>query len=216
MFLVVPAPTAPAAIIAGQADTFQDNTADNWGGGDNLAVQSGGPAGASDLYLHLEALGGSGSGSKLSTFNAIQWAGDYAAAGITSISMDLLNPNTSPVGTPLDMRIVLFGPNGSRWSSTNANVIPADNTWHHVTFPLAEAALTQVVAGDTYGQTISNVSQLMIRYDAGTTPSSSGSTFAGTLGIDNVMAVAVPEPGSAGVLAGGAFLVMIGRSKVRR
>jgi hypothetical protein len=194
------APTAPAAIVAGQTDTFQDNATDNWGGGDDLTVQDGGTAGAGDLYLHLESFGGGSSGSKLSTFNAFQWSGNYAAAGITSVGMDLLNPNTSPVATPLNMRIVLFGPNGSRWSSANGVLIPADDQWHHAVFSTAQADLVLVNPGDTYSAMYAGVTQLMIRYDAGASPSAGGTPFAGTLGIDNVTAVAVPEPGSFGIL----------------
>lgn len=204
--------TARATVAAGQIDTFQNNDTSSWGGGDNATIQSGGMSGAGDLYLHLESFGGGSSGSKLSTFNAFQWSGDYAAAGITGIAMDLLDPNTSPVATPLNMRIVLFGAGGSRWSSAVGTVIPADNQWHHAVFSTAQADLVSVAPGDTYDQMLQNVTQLMVRYDAGASPSNGGTTFAGTLGIDNVTALPVPEPGDAGVFAGGmVILLMAGR-----
>src|SRR3954465_6989469 len=127
LLLTVAATASRAAIVAGQVDDFQNNSTSGWGGGDNLTIVDGGPSGAGDLYLHFESFGGGSSGSKLSSFNTMQWSGDYAAAGVTSISMDFLNPNTLPVATPLNMRIVLIGPNGSRWSSTTGVVVPADN-----------------------------------------------------------------------------------------
>jgi hypothetical protein len=213
-FFVLSAAVAPAAIVAGQTDTFQDNTTADWGGGDDLSVQSGGIAGPGDLYLHLESFGGSSSGSKLATYNAFEWSGDYAAAGVTAISMDLLNPNTTPVATPLNMRLVLFGPSGSQWASTNGVVIPADNQWHHASFSTEEVDLVPVIPGDSYSQMIGNVSKLMVRYDASASPSTGGSTFAGTLGIDNVTAVAVPEPTGVTILGAAAIVLLMRDERV--
>jgi autotransporter-associated beta strand protein len=182
------------AITAGQVDDFQDNTTDSWGGGDTLTTPGGGPLGVSDLYLNLESVGGGGMGSKLATTNAFQWSGNYRAAGVTQIGMDILNPNTSPVATPLNIRIVLFGQFGSRWTSTIGNTIAADNQWHHTMFSLAQADLTLVAGTETYTQTITNVLQLQIRYDAGSTPSSGGTTFAGMMGLDNITAIGTVLP----------------------
>src|SRR5690242_7951348 len=92
-------PLTARAITAGQVDTFTDGTTAGWAGGDVLQViTGGGPGGAGDNYLQFTSNGISGAGSKLATNNSIQWNGNYAAAGVSSISIDMLNPNTSPAG----------------------------------------------------------------------------------------------------------------------
>ena len=53
-------------------------------------ISTGGPAGAGDHYIQLTA-DGSNSGGKLTAFNRDQWLGDYLAAGVTAIEVDLLN-----------------------------------------------------------------------------------------------------------------------------
>lgn len=187
---VVAAPSL--AITAGQVDDFQDSTTQSWGGGDQLTTPTGGPLGAGDIFLHLESFGGGSTGSKLATTNSFQWSGDYTAAGVTQLGVDILNPNTSPVATPLNIRLVLFGTLGSRWSSTVGTLIPADNQWHHAVFSLASADMTLVLGSQTFPQVISNVVTLQIRYDQGAAPSSGGTTFAGTMGLDNITAISGP------------------------
>jgi hypothetical protein len=189
------------AITAGQADTFTDGTTAGWAGGDVLQViTGGGPAGAGDNYLQFTSSGGGGPGSKLATNNSIQWSGNYAAAGVSSISMDMLNPNSSPAGG-LAMRLLLFGPSGSRWSSTVADIVPADNQWHHETFSLLQQDLTEVLGGDMYNQLIGGVAMLQIRFDSSNPPSTGGTTYAGSLGVDNITAI-VAGPTSVAWLGG--------------
>jgi hypothetical protein len=189
------------AITAGQVDTFTDGTTAGWAGGDVVqVVTGGGPAGAGDNYLQFTSNGLGGSGSKLATNNSIQWNGNYAAAGVTSISIDMLNPNGSPSGG-LAMRLLLFGPSGSRWSSTVADIVPADSQWHHENFSLLAQDLTEVLGSDTYEQLIAGVGMLQIRYDASTLPSPAGTTYAGSLGVDNITAV-VTGPTSVAWLGG--------------
>ncbi len=180
------------AITAGHTDDFQDGTTLNWsGGGGEANIATGGPAGAGDKYLQYT------SNSNLATYNLNQWAGDYAAPAITDVSADLMD---LPTQSPLSMRIVLFGPTGSRWTSTTATSIPADGQWHHVVFSIRQADLINVLnSGDTYAQTVGGVSRLMFRHD--TVGSSGGSPFTGSAGLDNVTAVAAPEPTSLALLA---------------
>ena len=54
-------------------------------------MATGGPAVVDDNYLLLTAVGGLGAGSRLTVINPAQWAGDYLAGGVESISMDLIN-----------------------------------------------------------------------------------------------------------------------------
>jgi hypothetical protein len=184
---------AARAIGGGQLDTFSDGTTASWGSGDQVqVVTSGGPAGAGDEYLQFTSMGGSGPGSKLAVNNLNQWSGDYTSAGVTSISMDMLNSNSSPPS--LSMRVVLFGSSGSRWTSTVADLVPADNHWHHEVFSLLQQDLTEVQSGDTYDQLMAAVTTLQIRYDATNPPSAGGTTYVGSMGVDNITAIVPPPP----------------------
>ena len=77
-------------------DDFEDGTTAGWHVGDPGAhpappvnVSTGGPAGAGDAYLQLEALGGGGPGSRLSVLNLSQWTGDFTS--VPAIGMDVNN-----------------------------------------------------------------------------------------------------------------------------
>src|SRR6187549_3266277 len=85
------------AIVLGQTDTFQDGTTMGWGNGPfappitNFA--DGGPLGAGDRWIRMTADGG-GSGGRLTMFNDAptgQWSGNFIAAGVTAIQIDLNN-----------------------------------------------------------------------------------------------------------------------------
>lgn len=172
------------AITFGQLDDFQDGTTMFWSGGafpENVA--SGGPQGGSDKFLRITSNGGIGSGSRLATYNNIQWAGDYSSAGVSVVEMDLKNLGS----VLLSMRAVLFGPTFSRWTSTIATDLPADGQWHHVSFLLAANDMTIVAGFDTFPATISGAAQLMVRHQLGA-PGSQGTPVASQLGIDNVFA----------------------------
>jgi autotransporter-associated beta strand protein len=180
--------TAARAVVLGQIDNFQDGSVENWAGGDTLSnIPTGGPAGSGDKYLLIATNGNpGGAGSHLATDNTVQWAGNYQAAGITDISVDLLDP----IATPLPMRIVLFGPTGGRWESIVADTVPADDLWHQEVFSLAQTDLVNVSGSDSYAATIAGATRLMIRYDP--TASAGGATITGSVGIDNITAGPVP------------------------
>ena len=113
-FLAAPS-VAAASVVAGQVDDYEDGTVQNWTGsfvGQPTNVATGGPAGVGDNYLQVISTGGAGPGSKLATFNDNgQWAGDYIAAGVTSIQVDMRNFSAS--GADLEMRFLIpFGAGG--------------------------------------------------------------------------------------------------------
>ena len=69
LLLAVACTGAHAAVLAGQIDTFEDGTSMGWffGGGPlgipatpAANVGSGGPAGAGDAFMRVDALGGAG------------------------------------------------------------------------------------------------------------------------------------------------------------
>ncbi len=201
-----------AQILSGQVDTFQDGTMMGWGGGAALEnVANGGPLGAGDRFLQVTSFGGSGGGSRLATFNGSQWTGDYLAAGVTHISVQMLNRGN----TELSMRLVLFdfSDGETQWTSTEAQLLPAASGWTLLTFPIAESALTMVEGTVNYTDTLSGVDRLMFRHQVGT-PGTGGTPIATSAGIDNI--TAVPEPGVAAAIAfglGGLGLRLLKRRK---
>jgi hypothetical protein len=183
------------AVEVGHIDDFESGTA-GWTGAGPSVVDSGGPAGDGDAYLEVVAGGGNGPGSRASTYNiGSAWIGDYAAAGITSIDLDLMNVESS--SGPLSMRLVLFGPNSTnnRWTSTDAVMIPNDGQWQHVSFPIDGSTITRVMGGATYEDMLENVVRVMIRHDPGT-PTGTGATIQATFGMDNVTLMGAVAGGS--------------------
>lgn len=196
------APSAKATIVLGQVDDFEDGSNMNWGGGSSPTnIPGGGPAGAGDYYLQLSAFGGSGPGSRLGSYNDFQWAGNYTAAGVTSIDADLKNFGA----TDLHLRLMFFG-SGGNFTSTLPIVVQPDGLWHHVTFPVTPADLTAVDGGIDANATLADNARLLIRHQSG----APGGTFDGTpvlgqLGLDNIEAL--PEPGTIGLLVLGGLLL---------
>jgi hypothetical protein len=117
---------------------------------------------------------------------------------VTGVTVDMRNQGT----TTLQMRVVLFGL-GNRWTSTTPITLAPNSGWQHLTFPISQSSLSRVLGTGTYADSLSGVSQIMFRH--ATSLSSGGTTVAGTLGMDNVMAV--PAPGAAVVMGMGGVLM---------
>ena len=84
------------AVVDGQIDDFEDGTEQGWDEGPEspnppLNVATGGPAGAGDNYLENVSIGGVGTtpGKSLVQMNSLQWTGNYTAAEITEIHMQV-------------------------------------------------------------------------------------------------------------------------------
>lgn len=184
------------AITLGQIDDFEDGTTQSWTDGSPspnppVNVADGGPSGAGDGFLQDVSAGGNGPGSALVVFNFTQWIGDYVAAGVGALAMDIANLGSDP----LYMRIAFEGAGGGRYGSTDAAVLPADGEWYHLSFDLAAVSLIsgedplEVVLGDL-------TTLRILSSEAG--PAWTGDRIAATLGVDNITAVgAVPLPGAA-------------------
>src|SRR4051812_8375346 len=133
--------TPVLAIQAGQVDTFEDGTVDGWASGaanpnPPVLVASGGPGGAGDHYLLLRANGNAGAGGKLVGFGGDQWNGNYLAANVTSIGMDVANFGT----TTISLRLSFVGPGATATSGAAVQVL-AGSGWTHVSFDLTPGAL---------------------------------------------------------------------------
>ncbi len=210
----------PAALVAqvtaGQVDTFQGGASatGGWvvGGAPGVVhpapptvVTSGGPGGAGDGYLQLTAVGGQGPGSRMGAINLAQWSGNYLAAGVGSISMDLANFGS----TDLYIRFAMaeFGAMGPVNAAVTSDVafLAAGSGWQTFTFSFAPGSLVALI-GTAQGA-LSNVQELRLFHNPAPVffgPPNSSPIVTGTLGMDNVTAVAVvPEPATVLLLGTG-------------
>jgi hypothetical protein len=201
---------AAHAVVLGATDTFEDGSVNGWTGGANnpsppTNVATGGPAGAGDNYLLAASSGNPGPGGRLVVIGGPQWNGDYTAAGVSAITMNLNNLGAGD----LSLRLVLFSGNDTA-ISTNAVMVPAGSGWVQASFSLAPAVLTGSPLSSVPG-TLATVSDLRLFH--GSQAAFPGNFAAAQLGIDNV--AAVPEPASTVLLAAG-LLALAGRTRWRK
>lgn len=207
------AASVASAVTIGQTDDFEDGTTQGWVvallGSSPLPptnVSTGGPAGSGDHFLLLQSQGNLGAGSRLVAINVSQWTGDYTAAGVTAIAMDLENLGD----TQLSIRVMLADPAGGPPAdlavSTAPIVLDPGSGWHSVVLPVTAGSLTAGVG--TVDAALSGATELRIYH--GTSASFPGGPIAAALGVDNIRAV--PEAGTAPLVAVGLALV----ARVRR
>ena len=196
-----------AGVMIGQIQTFDDPD-HHWirGGGPlgppetTLPLGLGGPGGPADPYLTIESTGTSGPGSRLSALNFNEWAGDYIAAGISRIRMDVRN-FTSADDVVLRLLFVDFGAMGPENAAMSAPItVLAGSGWQPIEFDISPAALTTLVGSAT--NALANTEEFRIVHNPGSTfiPGQIPPVTA-TLGVDNINAV--PEPGSAVLVLSG-------------
>lgn len=196
---LIRAPLA-SAISIGQVDTFEDGTTQGWIVGllgathpsPPANIPDGGPLGVGDNYLQLTSLGGLGAGNRLTVINLAQWVGDYTAAGITEIALDLRNFGA----TDLSIRLYLENPMGAPPTDdaiTSPVFVPAGGGWTHAAFAVDALSLT-ALTGDV-NTLLTNVTALrLIHSPVAAFP---GPSVVAMLGVDNITAqraTAVPEP----------------------
>jgi MYXO-CTERM domain-containing protein len=210
----------------GTLDAFSGGMTAGWfaGGGPGGSVPpvppqviaSGGPAGAGDAYLQVTATGGGGPGSRLSVMNATQWAGNYIAAGIGSIEMDLINLGANDLTIRLLFEDPIPGPPQNEAVSSVGVFLGAGSGWVHVSFDLDELTALQ---GTVLGA-LSNTTILRIIHASDPSGPSLATPIAGVLGIDNILAVAGPtavdEPASGALLALALVAFALLRARRRR
>jgi len=208
------------AVSAGEIDTFSSGT-DGWfaGGGPSgqvpptppTVVAGGGPGGAADSFLLLTANGSDGPGGRLVGMNAAQWAGNYTAAGIGAIAMDLRNLGPSDLSVRLYFEDPIPGPPANEALTTFALVLPTGGSWTHAVFPIAASDLTALQGNAT--TLLANTT--VLRIFSGAAADFPPARITGALGVDNIQAIAaVPEPASFALLGAGFGLLAL-RSRRR-
>jgi hypothetical protein len=192
------------AVTLGQLDDFEDGTTQNWvinllGMGspppDTLPanVPDGGPGGAGDNFLRLTSAGGDGAGSRLVGIQfQHQWAGNYTAAGVSGIAMDVNNLGTTDLNLRLLIGDPIDAPPENEGISAIPIFVPAGSGWRHIVFPLTPSALTATTGSVVTA--LMNATELRI-YNA--EPGGPPARVAAQLGIDNITATAIPEPATA-------------------
>jgi hypothetical protein len=161
-------------------------------------IPTGGPAGVGDGFLQITAIGGEGPGSRLVAINTAQWAGDYLAAGINAISMDLQNQSPTELVIRLLFENPLGGPPTDEGITSFGAVLPANSDWMHFVFPIRPSDLEAEI-GDM-NVLLSNVT--LIRIIHSVEPDDADPVTA-QLGVDNIGVTLVPEPATI-------FLMMAG------
>jgi hypothetical protein len=134
------------AITLGQVDDFEGGTVQGWssGGGTTITTVAAdaGPAGAGDDALNVQA------DNRTVVFNTTQWTGNYVAAGVTRITMDVRHTNTFTMQLRLGIANGPFGPQGSgdTYVSASAVAVPNDGVWHNIEFDMSPAAFVPTIS----------------------------------------------------------------------
>jgi hypothetical protein len=217
-------PRAAHAVVPGQIDDFESGSVLNWQNSTTVLdpppdppphpgvarnIATGGPAGADDNFLRIGSTG-AGAGGKLVVFNLAQWTGNYLAQGVNGISMHVRNEGD----TDLTLRLILVKAQFVEALCTVEGVVldADDDGWQLVTFPLTAANLT----GGDFNSVMSGVTELnLVHSPTAITHRQQSPNYVAQLGFDNVTALPVPEPASAGA-AGAAVLFAALRRGRRR
>jgi hypothetical protein len=215
MAILALAPSTSRGITLGQIDTFDSGTMQGWLNAYSIAP--GGPAGISDNMLTVYAAG-SGLPLRLQALNQSQWSGNYLAAGVTGIEMDLQVGAPQPSTMPIRIAIRESTSSGipSGYASTASFTLPNDGQWHHASFSLLPGDLTPVGSPQTLATDLANVAELGI-IDAAAPSTQGDEPITGTTGfyVDNIHAV--PEPASISILLPGIVgVALLRRRRLRR
>jgi hypothetical protein len=162
--------TRPAcAISLGEVDHFSADL-EGWktgvqaGPGAVVRVAGGGPAGAGDAFLQVTVNPASTGILKMVVFNQAQWQGDFIAAGVTAVSMDVKFEGPDA----MHLRLA-FGTNdapigGGDWFVSNdAIIVPSGGGWTNIQFPISSMALGDYSGGEAnYNDAMSNVATMRL------------------------------------------------------
>lgn len=224
--LLLPA-VGKAQVAPNQVDTFESGTTLNWTngqGGIGESVPAGGMGGPNDRYLRVES--GIGAATRLVAFNRAQWTGNYTAAQVTQIEMDLINLSATALAMRVAFRTGTSGSTTPGFVSSVPFSLPADGQWRHATFRLTDADFTPINSPPmTFSQLLSqppsaqspNGGPPEMRILHSPTPALQGAVVTAAFGVDNIRAVSpVPEPAGGLTLLLAAGLAAARRRRARQ
>ena len=207
-----------ADISLSSRDTFAE-TNEGWqigaAGIQPTQVSQPGPDGQSGYLSHFSD-GGSANGKWLMWNDGARWQGNYAAAGVTGIS---LAATVSAGGSPVDMRVAFDGPGG--WFFSSPLSIGAG--WSTYSFSLSQSDFTHVAAGGgtgSFSDTMAAVTRFEVLSGADAVSYRSGGdilqagTSTNTILIDDI--TAVPEPHAVLLSVAGLAALVAGLVRRRR
>jgi hypothetical protein len=193
---------ASAAPMLGQVDTFQDGTTGGWtvallGEAHPLPPlnEGGGKEGPDDRYLLLTSHGAVGPGSKLSAANLEpRWTGNYLAAGITAITMDVINFGPTDLYLRFGFEDPTTGP-PENIAFSDAAYLPAGSGWTRIQFLVGPSHLTAALG--SVAAALSNTTAVRLYHSDipnFPNPFQPVPAIMAQLGVDNIQATRVPEP----------------------
>jgi hypothetical protein len=212
---------AGAQPTVGQIDTFTSGT-QGWGSGPggnpNPPIQSTtGGLSPTDPFLLIRSSGLEGPGGRLVAINGSQWAGNYLGSGIGSITMDVNNFGPSDLYLRLLFADALGGPPTNIAISLNPIFLPAASGWMSVTFPIIPSGLGALLG--TVNGALSNATEMRIFNNQAFDfpgPGIGIPLVNAMLGVDNITAVATPEPATLVLVLSGALALVPFRRRLRR
>lgn len=188
---------AAADPVLFQIDTFEGGSEGWFTGGPLIPPQpapvvGGGPTGN---FMLLTAVGGFGPNSRLSVTNASQWAGNYIAAGVNLITMDLNNFGMTDLYLRLVFEDPMMGPPTNVAFSTVPVFLAAGSGWTSVSFFIGADNLTPGLGSVNAALTGATAIRLYHSQDPNfPNPFNPIPSINAQLGVDNIQATAVPEP----------------------
>jgi hypothetical protein len=137
LFTVLAGAASAQTITLGQIDNFENLGLNGWGASSvtSTNIADAGPSGAGDNALQVAF-------ARMFVFhNSAQWTGNYIAAGVGRISMDVQHQNAFPLQLRLGIAKGVFGSEGTgdTYVTNYSIAVPNDNQWHHITFDASPA-----------------------------------------------------------------------------
>ena len=215
--------TSRADPLLTQVDTFESGSEGWHTGGPTVpvtpvpTVPGGGPGGADDDFLLMSSTGFPGPGGRLSALNVTQWSGNYFTNGVNAIAMDLKNFGQSALVIRLLLAAPPFGMFGpENIIITDGITVKAGSDWTTYTFSINPNDVT-VLAG-TANATLASAFEMRIFHNPAPAfpgPPTGIPLISAQLGVDNISAAAIPEPGTVLLLAAGLAGIAIKARKRR-
>jgi hypothetical protein len=134
--------TSAFGITLGQVDDFNDGTLQSWVSGfpnpvPPLNINDVGQLGVGDHVMQVRSNGAlGGAGSLPVVFNNAQWIGDYLAAGVTSITLDINNLSAVDINPGLEIRGSL-----GQLFTFDGPLVPALSGWQSITIDVTPSNL---------------------------------------------------------------------------